>query len=527
MPLDNQQVPIIGGGLAGLTAALHLAERGLHPIILEADAHYPGGRLKGADPIEFEHAGQVWRFRGEHGVHAIWSPYLNLQAMLARHNMRPVLVPAQEEAWIHGIGTHARHVPIGSAIRNSWIPAPLHYLGLFARPRFLTMLNARDLASMFRVVVGLFAALSIDPLVEERALPGFTLAEYCHKWSPTLISLFTGLTRNAIPAPLEEIPAAGFIAFLRFYTLMRRDAWVFSYFPDEACEALVAPVVDKIQTYGGTLRMGAKCTRLERLPGNRWRVIWTQDNTEHTLEAPYVILATDAPGTENLLKNSPDTQDHAMGLNLPRGTPTAIVRLWFDIDLSNTTKSRNPLPEAGVFTGDFILDNFFWLNRIYNDYITWSKATGGSAIESHIYGPPELLAKPDAALLAQAMMDVTRAWPTLKGHLIHTSGRTKSIITRNDPTHTLLDVGRPQEHLSVTTPWPNLFCCGDWVRDPNPALFLERACVTGIKAANAVLKHTLPPWPLLPHPQPEPLAAWLETYMRAARLTLRRRAGRE
>ena len=37
---------IIGGGLAGLSAALHLAERGLKPVVLESDPEHAGGRLK-------------------------------------------------------------------------------------------------------------------------------------------------------------------------------------------------------------------------------------------------------------------------------------------------------------------------------------------------------------------------------------------------------------------------------------------------------------------------------------------------
>ncbi len=524
---------IIGAGVAGLTAALHLAKaagataaqvertekkvhptpgRGLRPLILEADPTYPGGRLKGSPAIVFDHQGQTWHFRGEHGVHAIWSPYRNLQAMLARHRIRPVLVPAREEAWLHNTGARVRRAAIGSAIRNSWIPAPLHYLGLFALPRFLAMLSVRDLASMFRVVMGLFGALSIDPLVEDRALPGFTLAEYCDKWSPTLISLFTGLTRNAIPAPLAEIPAAGFIAFLRFYTLRRRDAWAFSYLPDEGPTSIIAPLVDKVLEHGGTLRLGAKVTQLTRHQG-RWRVVWEDyAGTQHLVETDHVILATDAPGTAALLQASPDTARRAASLRLPIGTPTAIVRLWFD------KKPQKSLAEAGVFTGDFILDNFFWLDRIYNDYITWGRATGGSAIESHIYGPPGLLAQPDAALLAQAIVDIGQAWPALKRHIIHTT------LTRNDATHTLLDVGRPWEHLAVTTPWPNLFCCGDWVRDPNPALFLERACITGIKAANAVLAaRSMAPWPILEPPEPEPPARFIEHTMRGARLALLRR----
>jgi uncharacterized protein with NAD-binding domain and iron-sulfur cluster len=510
--ITSHQIVVVGAGVAGLSAALHLAERGLRPLVLEADPERPGGRLKGGTPLEFEHSGQTWRFPGEHGVHGIWSPYRNLQAMLTRHGIRPMLVPAQKEEWVLGVDKRIRRAEVGSAIRGSWVPAPLHYLGLFARPRFLAMLTLRDIASMFRVFGGLLSALSIDPLYEEQPLPGMSLADVCDGWSPTLIALFAGLTRNALPANPEEIPAAGFIAFLRFYTLLRRDAWAFSYLPTAGGEAIIKPLVEKLSAYDVKIVTGARVIRLER-QARGWRVAWQQEEDQLGMaKGTYVILAADAPSTELLLRESPDTASEADSLRLPSGLPTAVVRLWFD------RSPRTPRAEAGIFSGSFILDNFFWLHRIYDEYIRWSRATGGSAIESHIYGPPQLLERPDAALLAQAIVEVGRAWPDLKGHLIH------STFTRNEPTHTLLDVGRSEEHLGVATPWPHLFCCGDWVRDRNPSMFLERACVTGIKAANAVLDDlSLEPWPLLTHPQPERFAGMMELWAYSVRRSLRRR----
>ena len=63
--MDNHyDAIIIGGGVAGLTAALHLAERGLKPLILEADERV-GGRFSGKDEIVIND----WHFPNEHGVH--------------------------------------------------------------------------------------------------------------------------------------------------------------------------------------------------------------------------------------------------------------------------------------------------------------------------------------------------------------------------------------------------------------------------------------------------------------------------
>ena len=62
------------------------------------------------------------------------------------------------------------------------------------------------------------------------------------------------------------------------------------------------------------------------------------------------------------------------------------------------------------------------------------------------------------------------------------------------------------------------------MRHPSPAFFLERACVTGIEAANAVLTaRSLPAWPLLDYLPPEPLAGWIEKVMKRGRHVMRKK----
>jgi isorenieratene synthase len=139
----------------------------------------------------------------------------------------------------------------------------------------------------------------------------------------------------------------------------------------------------------------------------------------------------------------------------------------------------------------------------------------------HIYGPPNLLAQPDASLLARVLIDTYRAFRELRGNLLH------SVVLRNEASHTLFSVGEPGEHLGIETPWPGLFACGDWVYHPAPALYLERAATTGIAAANAVLTNVgLEPWPFLPHPEPEWLAGKMEQGLRRLREAMLKRKKR-
>jgi isorenieratene synthase len=490
MSQAKYDVLIIGGGIAGLTAALHLAERGLKPLILEADERI-GGRLSGKNEVNIK--GKV--FSAEHGVHGIWSSYLNLRAMLERHEIVSGFVRANNEEWIHRTDHRVRRVHIGSVIRNSLIPAPFHYIQLFLLPRFLFMLGVRDWLSIFNVWSVLVMAMGIDPFVEDQPLEGLTFGNALKKWGPSFRSLFFGLTRNGLSTDPDEVPLAGFLAFLRFYTLMRRDAWAFEYLPNgggDVCEKLAA----KIIALGGVIKLKSRVKRVEKKDGD-WIVYWKQTGISGSDSAPFIILASDSPATETIIKNSFPAEKFFF----PHGLGHAVVRLWFD-------KKPNKNPEAGMFSGDFVMHNFFWLDQIYDEYKTWGNKTGGSCIEVHVYGPRETLAQPDALLVTNVITDIHRAYPELKGHLIGPS------LQRNADSHTLPALGTRGTHLGIETPWENLFCAGDWVRHPVPAFFLERACVTGLEAANHILKlKDITLWDVKSYPQPEPLAAWIERLM--------------
>jgi isorenieratene synthase len=174
-----------------------------------------------------------------------------------------------------------------------------------------------------------------------------------------------------------------------------------------------------------------------------------------------------------------------------------------------------------MVSGDFVIDNYFWLDRIYPEFRVWAAIGGGSALEVQIYGPPEVLAAPEATLLTQATADAERAFHELRGSLVH------GVAWRNPPVHTLFAVGLPAEHLGTITPWPGIVACGDWVRHPSPAFYLERATVTAISAANAVLAaHGQDPWSILPAAEPEPLARAIGAGVRGLRRAVRGARGR-
>jgi isorenieratene synthase len=338
-------------------------------------------------------------------------------------------------------------------------------------------------------------SIGVNPFVEDQPLAGLTFGKTLRHWGPSFRSLFFGLTRNGLATDPDDVPLAGFLAFLRFYTVMRRDAWRFDYLPDgggEVCEKLSV----KIKEFGGRIKFKSGVKRVEKKDGE-WLVHFELNGLPESVTAPFLILASDSPGAESLIKNSFQTDN----LFFPYGLGHAVIRLWFD-------KQPRKHPEAGMFSGDFVMHNFFWLDRIYDSYRAWSDETGGACIEVHVYGPDDVLRQTNAVLLTNVLTDFYRAFPELKGHLI------KPHLQRNAATHTLPALGTRGTHLGIETPWQNFFCAGDWVRHESPAFFLERACVTGLEAANRVLALLgKDQFGIQTYPPPEPLAAWIERLM--------------
>lgn len=155
------------------------------------------------------------------------------------------------------------------------------------------------------------------------------------------------------------------------------------------------------------------------------------------------------------------------------------------------------------------------MDRFQRRFADWSKATGGSALELHLYGARARRAatEADGPVLDRVRALVSRVWPELTGREVFAH------VQRNAPTHSAFAPGRTARLPPVSTRIPKLVLAGDFVQAPHPALYLERATMTGLEAARQValqlgLESAGLPTPLAPHPAArsmralKPLTRW-------------------
>jgi len=505
---DIFPVVVIGSGIAGLTAALHLGGRDIPTVVLEADSLWMGGRLSGGEDDTFEYDGQTWSFHTEHGMHALWGNYDNMRATFDRFlNIDLQISPGEE--WINRWGKEVRYMEAGNAVRSRWIPAPFHYLQLLFNPLIWANITPLDFLSLPGLLNSILFTVGFDPIDEQRPLDGLKMKDYFLGWTPNLRATFTGLGVNLLAAPKEEIGFAEFIAALRFYTMLRRDAWHMQYFLADSNTALIQPMIDKIESQGGAIFSGATARKLQHVDeGWRISVYDARFGGMKSLIAEHIVLAVDPKAAKHLLCNSPDTQAEAKKLFFPDAVNSIAVRLWFD------ESPRDGTP-GGMLTGDFVPDNFFWMHRLYDEFEAWHHSTGGSVIELHFYPNKEQITKPDSFFLVTGVNEVQRAFPNLRGHFVH------GAVRRNSRTHSVFRIPTDSDSLFVDSPWNNIHICGDWVGFDTPSFWMERSSVTAIAAANQVIQAIgREPYPILQPKEPEVTARILGRLVRLLRRIL-------
>jgi len=469
-PVD---VAVVGGGLAGVAAAVVLGERGARVTLFEREPVL-GGRVGGWP----DRLATGEEFRMERGFHAFFRQYHNLRALLRRadpglHQLQPV-------------GDYALLGPDGATESFTGLPRrpPLNALALMWRS---PTVGLRDLRAMDGAEAR--EMLRFDPHHTYGRLDGQSATEYLDRLRMPAAArrmLFEVFARSFFD-PEDEMSAAELLMRFHLYFTGSSEGLLFDVVTEPCADSIWGPMGRYLAGLGVDVRLGQAVESLDPpADGRGWRV----HAGGGAVDVDAVVLALTVGGLQAVVDASPGVGDAAWrasvaGLRAAR--PFAVWRLWLD---------RPVDPERPVFAGTAgmgLLDNVSLLHRYQGESRRWALRTGGSVVELHAYALPPGSLRDEAAVRA-TQADLRTRLAALYPETAGAGVVEERWLVRADApafgpgSH----AGRPR----VETPVPGLALAGDLVRLDFPSALMERAVASGVLAANSVLRR----WVVAPEP---------------------------
>jgi squalene-associated FAD-dependent desaturase len=449
------RVTVIGGGVAGLSAAAALAEQGVRVTLLEARSTLGGRCSTFTDPATGE--------RVDNGQHILIGCYTETFRFLRRIGG---LAHVREQANL-SLRIVDRH-GVSSLLRCPPWPAPLHLLGGLLGWKALTW---RDRVSSLRILPAIRRASAGG------ALPGRpgttreggdsgeeTVRAWLRRhgqterlievlWEPLAIAALNQSIDAAAAAPFRDVVR-------RMFTARRRDATlVLPTVP--LAELFAAPTVAFVQARDGEVIAGAPA-RMVAEPGSSRVVVRTRD-AEIAADAivcavPWFALPDVLPDVASL-RSTIDAARHT------QASPIVTVNLWLD---------RQVAGEEFVGLPGRHMQWIFDKARLFGE-----SAAHLSLVSS---GAEEIAARGNADLLALAMEELRAALPAASDAVVK-----RAVVVREKRATFSLAPGQPARP-GTSTGVPGLFLAGDWIDTGLPAT-IESAVVSGHWAAASVLAH--------------------------------------
>ncbi|MEM7417258.1 MAG: FAD-dependent oxidoreductase [Gemmatimonadota bacterium] len=448
---------VVGGGIAGVAAAVVLAERGLDVTLIERE-EYLGGRA-GAWT---DHLSDGTPFEMERGFHAFFRQYYNLQALLRRVDPEldfleplddyPIHGPDGEEQSFHGLPT-STPANLATLVRRS-SAINLRELTRVSVPRALEMLTY-DRDRTYGRRDGDDAGAYLDSL----------------NFPPKARRLFFDVFAHSFFNPEREMSAGELLMMFHFYFTGNPEGLVFDVSRRPFSHALWDPFAEHLTEIGVELQMGVSAESVER-PGARWSV--RTDRSEVT--ADVVVLALPVPALQDVVGASPALDDEAWRTSISElalTNPFVVWRLWL-----GTPTEPGRAPFIGT-TGLGPLDNISLYHLFEDESRDWAEAHGGSVVELHAYAvDPDV---PEAEMRASLLSGLHHLYPETRDATVLEE---RYLVRQDCPAFA---PGSFANRPTVETPFAEIALAGDLVRLPFPSALMERAAASGFLAANHVL----------------------------------------
>lgn len=438
---SKAHVAIIGGGLAGLSAAAALAEQGVQTTLFEAGPHF-GGRARSV-AVEFNSQ----TFQVDNGQHILLGAYNETLKLLKRVNVQDTQVflrlPMQLKI------TSPRHKTLFKLANLNYLPHPLNQLFGFLYCQGLS------LAERFSVIQFLFKLkTSRYQLTIDLPLKDFLIK---NNQSNKLVKfLWEPLCLAALNTPIHLASSKIFLNVLRDTFNNAKDSSDFLIPKLDLSQILSTPILRYLQANQSTI-LHNKRIRSIKLIENGFELA---TKSEHYTFS-HVIIATAARKLKELTAELPKLDFITSQTAHYDYQPIYTVYLQYP--------SHVTLPQSMLGLVDVESQWVFDRGQLCGQH-------GLIAVVISAEGTHQKLTQDMLALTVA--QELRLAFPHLPKPLWH-----KVIAEKRATFSCNVNLPRPAN----ITPYPNLFLAGDYTYADYPAT-IEGAVRSGLACANLILK---------------------------------------
>jgi squalene-associated FAD-dependent desaturase len=424
-------VAVVGGGFAGLAAAVRLARGGARVTLLERRPFLGGRAYSFTDPV----TGDVV----DNGPHALMGAYTQALDFLREIGADGKLAVQQR------LSVRMAHPELGmGAVEAPRVPGPLQAPMALLRYRLLSRGDrVRLLAGALRLVRR-GEELRGRTVAEALADVGQSAAARERFWNPLAIATLNEVPELAAAAPFAAVMRRAFFAGAEAARFVLARVPLSELYAEDARRA--------IEDAGGTIVTGAAVASLA-LEGDRVGAVELRDGRRIAADA--VVLAVPCAA---LLRILPPVLRDAAPFRLLAGvatSPIVSVHLWLDRAVS----------WGATFLG------------LLGGRTQWLFDCGGTRVASVTSGARFWDDAGDDEIAAEVLSDARAVLPALRA-----ARCVRSLVVRERHATISLTPVADAVRPPVSTPVENLFLAGDWVRTGLPAT-IEGAVQAGREAA--------------------------------------------
>jgi squalene-associated FAD-dependent desaturase len=446
-PNSEKTVAVVGGGVAGMSAACALAEAGFRVQLVERRG-YLGGRAS-----SYLHPGVNEVI--DNCQHVVFGCCTNIVGFYRRIGVADRIHWTSEMTMIEPGGRRSSLGP--SKLGALGLPAPLHALPKLMAANAFTWRDKVALARAFSALIRPVPSDSTESLGKWLARHGQTQGALDRFWRLVIAS--------ALNADIDSIalPYAAKVVRELFMNSAYAGSMGMSTVPLSELYACTAEFLAK---NGSSVLLN---TSVESAECDEESAQWALTTRNDTLTSSFIVLALPFDATSKLLpKMPPSVGADALAAQLAHheNWPICSVHLWFDREITT-------------------LDHAVLLNReihwMYNKsrLQPWRKGNG-SYVELVVSASRNFAQLTREQAIAQAVGELAEFFPAVASAKLEKAALIKEMhATFGVPPG--IDASRP----TSVSPWPNCFLAGDWTATGWPST-MESAARSGHLAAEAI-----------------------------------------